>query len=360
MIPFSSKITSFWRYQIGGWAFSLFWKCQFVCWVAFVLVAIPIKMHIFGSFSGASVSLYRDGMGFVMTFVLHEVYRRISFRRVRIAWIFTIIIVLSVSGGIFQTFLSQTIQHIPPFDRAGFSDDTITIVVYYYRIGLLFAWSMFYFLLRLVHEGRDTDSRLVETLAIHRKTEIQMLRTQIIPHFLFNALNTILSALEEGKKGAPKMLQSLSDYLNYSLIHKNDDFVSLGEECDALMDYIAVKKARLRDDLDFASRVDPDMRMARVPGVCLQPLVENAIKFARETSVPPFIIRLHIAREESTLLIEVCNTGRWISPEPCRTSGGVGLENIRQRLNWLYPEQHSMEIIPEEGWVSVQIRIPIL
>jgi len=349
------------RFHFWNWSsVSIFWKCQLVCWVAFALVAIPIKRHLFGSFSGASVSLYRDGMGFLMTFALHEVYRRISFRRIRIAWILAIIITLSVGGGIFQTFLSQTIEHIPPFDRARLSDDTITIVVYYYRIALLFFWSLIYFVLRLIYEGRDTESRLADSVTNHRKTEIQMLRGQIIPHFLFNALNTILSALEDGKRGAPKMLQSLSDYLNYSLIHKNDDFVSLGEECDALMDYIAVKKARLRDDLSFACQIDPDTRTARVPGVCLQPLVENAIKYARETSVPPFIIRLHITREESTLLIEVCNTGRWITPEPYRASGGVGLENVRQRLNWLYPGQHTMEVIPEEGWVSVQIRIPCL
>ncbi len=347
------KMRSFWL------NLSLFWKCQILCWTAFALVTIPVKTHLFGSYSGASVSLYRDGMGFLMTFALHEVYRRISFRRVRIAWILATIIVLSAAGGILQTFLSQTIEHIPPFNRARLSDDTITIVVYYYRIGLLFSWSLIYFVLRLIYEGRDTDSRLFHAVAAHRETELQMLRVQMNPHFLFNALNAIAAMVGKSGMELKALIQSLSDYLRFSLDHGADALIPLGTEYDAMRDYLAIEKSRFSDDLEIECHIDEAARPVAVPGIILQPLVENAIKYGRETSELPLKVRVKVSRPDATAVrIDVRNTGYWTDLKSRGKSSHLGLKNLRRRLELLYADRHRLEITDDDGWVTVNINIP--
>jgi len=337
---------------------TLFWKCQIWGWAAFVILSIPAKMIVLGSLSASVVSLYRDGIGFLLTWGMHEIYRKISYRRVPVLGVILLILVLSLLSSGIEMLVSRALHRVVLFEEAGFSNGTVATGVFYYRAALFACWSFLYFGVWLVYEAMEKDGRLAHAIEGHREAELQLLRMQINPHFLFNSLNAILNVLERQKQGGIRMVQALCDFLNYSLIHKDDNFVLLGEEYDALMDFLALEKVRFGKNLDLACQIEPEARSAQVPGVLLQPLVENAIKFSRETSDPPFIVRLNIAREGSGLLIEVCNTGRWIVPDPQRLSGGVGLENIRKRLEWLYPGRHTLEVVPEEGWVAVKLRIP--
>lgn len=119
-----------------------------------------------------------------------------------------------------------------------------------------------------------------------------------------------------------------------------------------------LEEARLGKILNIACQIDGAVREIRVPGVILQPLVENAIKFGCATCSPPVIVRIAVKGENSELLIEVANTGKWIEPEERRVSGGLGLANVRQRLDWLYGGRYQLETLFEENWVSVIIRIP--
>lgn len=97
----------------------------------------------------------------------------------------------------------------------------------------------------------------------------------------------------------------------------------------------------------------------RVPGVILQPLAENAVKYGLLTRHPPVAIRLEIRREDPFLVIQVCNTGHWMEPDPYRTSGGIGLTNLRRRLNRVYGRKYCLNTFEEEGWVTVQVFLPI-
>ena len=338
---------------------SLFWRFQLAGWLALTIFTFPLKWVILESIPGAVlISCYRDGLGFLLTIGMREIYRRGYRKKMSKTGLAVMVIVVSLLGGLILTFFSLAFHHLFAFEEEKIFTNAASFAVFYFRTGLCVCWSLLYFGIKLMRESTNRELRLVMEQADRREAELQMLRAQINPHFLFNALNTILFAVEKQKQGVARMVQALTDYLNYSLLHRNDEFVTLGEECDALMDYLALEKARFGETLNLACQIDPETRTTRVPGVFLQPLVENAIKFACETSTSPFIVRLNITRKESGLLIEVCNTGHWITPDPQRTSGGVGLENIRQRLKLLYPGQESLEIVPEEGWVAVRIHLP--
>jgi LytS/YehU family sensor histidine kinase len=132
----------------------------------------------------------------------------------------------------------------------------------------------------------------------------------------------------------------------------------MGEEYDALMGYLTLERARLDGKLNIDCEIDNQARKALVPGIILQPLVENAIKYGRETSPSPLQLRLHVFREGPELQMEVSNSGHWIEKDKNRTSGGVGLENLQRRRALIYPGQHRIEITRKEESVSVRICIP--
>jgi LytS/YehU family sensor histidine kinase len=124
------------------------------------------------------------------------------------------------------------------------------------------------------------------------------------------------------------------------------------------MGYLTLERSLLDGKLNIDCHIDNEARKALVPGIILQPLVENAVKYGRETSPSPLKLRLHVLRDGPELQIEVSNSGHWIEKDKSRSSGGVGLENLQRRLALLYPGRHRIEIAKKEDHVSVRICIP--
>jgi len=340
-----SKLTPFWKFQLGGWA-------------VYALIVIPVKWALFGSIAGAAISFYRELIGLTLTFGMYLVYRRI-YGRWPVSGILFTVFVLSFAGSAIEIILSFALHNVVFFEEAGFSNDTTRMGVLYYRAAVFAAWSFLYFMFRLISESQDLRQRLAEALAHYRETELQMLRVQMNPHFLANALSGILASVGQQLPKVAATVQALGNYLNYSLIHQKDDFVTVSEEYEALTDFLTLEKESFGKKLNIGCRIDDSARSLKVPGVLLQPLVENAVKYGFRTCLPPIVVRLAVSRCESDLLIEVANTGRWVNPDKNRTAGGIGLRNIRRRLQWLYGNKHQIEILEEEGWVTIRIRLPI-
>jgi len=125
------------------------------------------------------------------------------------------------------------------------------------------------------------------------------------------------------------------------------------------MAYLAVEKARFREEMEIECHIEDAARSISCPGILLQPLVENAIKYGRKTSPLPLKIRLAITCQSSRIVrIEIANTGHWVEPPPRAGLGGVGLENLRQRLALLYPENHTLDSFTEDRWVIVRVDLP--
>lgn len=188
-----------------------------------------------------------------------------------------------------------------------------------------------------------------------------MIRAQTSPHFLFNALNTIRAGVEEVTPALGRLVQSLSDFLRFSLDHTQSDLISLGREFDAMRDYLAVEKSRFGDSLEFACEIAPSLRESLVPGIILQPLVENAIKYGQETSESPLKLTVRItAPDARTIRMEVSNSGHWLEPQAREKESHLGLQNLRHRLELLYPDRHGLDITEADGWVRVRLEIPAL
>lgn len=216
------------------------------------------------------------------------------------------------------------------------------------------------FRIKLTRDSMARDVELARKETERQRLEIQMLRAQINPHFLFNALKTIIASIGKPGQQAKELIHAFAEYLHYSLKNGDSTLVPLQEELEAIEGYLTVEKARHRDNLEIESSVDPSAHDALVPGVLIQPLVENAIKYGKKTSLRPLRIRLAIARANSRKLrLDVSNTGRWMTKSIPDETGGIGMANLRQRLNAIYGEKHTLNAMEENGWVRVRVEIPL-
>lgn len=186
-----------------------------------------------------------------------------------------------------------------------------------------------------------------------RQLQLEVLKSQLQPHFLFNTLNTIAAMIHADVRAADRMIQRLSDLLRMTLANIGKDEITLAEELNFIRTYLEVERVRFGDRLTSSIDVSSEAMVAMVPALFLQPLVENSIRHGQAS-----LIRIGAACTGSRLLITVIDDGSGIpSSRPVRE--GVGLSNTRKRLQQLYPEDHAFRIAPRKhGGVEVTAEIP--
>ncbi len=186
------------------------------------------------------------------------------------------------------------------------------------------------------------------------QAQLQALRHQLDPHFLFNALNTIATLVREDAVAAERALASLAQLLRHSLA-TDDAAGTVAHELAVIRALAALARARFEDDVQIAvDAADLDLARDPLPPFLVQPLVENAIKHGMRTAVPPVAIHVAIARCAGGLAIDVANDGRLDGPGP---GDPIGLGNLRARLALLYPQRHTLELEQRDGRVYARMRL---
>jgi signal transduction histidine kinase len=196
-------------------------------------------------------------------------------------------------------------------------------------------WSCIYLTQTYGDRLRANEVRLLEAQALASDAQNRMLRYQINPHFLFNTLNALSSlVLQKRTERAEQMLLALSSFLRYSLARAPAEAVPLREEAQAQSEYLRIEQARFGDRLKFIKRIEPEVETVLLPSLILQPLIENAVKYAVAPTSAPVTIELIARRDGPNVEIRVCDDGCGASTEA--PSLGVGLENVRRRLDVAY------------------------
>ncbi len=216
--------------------------------------------------------------------------------------------------------------------------------------------------MRYLRELRAQRERTLKAETLAREAELQMLRYQLSPHFLFNALNSVRSLIEEDKKLAWEMLTQLSEFLRYSLISSDQKVAPFSREVEAIRNYFQIQSIRFEENLETEIGVSEEAETVPIACFLVHPLVENAVKYGMQTSPRPLKIVLTGEVKNNNLIITVSNTGRLVAPEceealvngsGCGT--GTGLKNIRQRLELMHPGSHSFDIYESDGIVTARI-----
>ncbi len=209
---------------------------------------------------------------------------------------------------------------------------------------------------------REREKRAAASEAQLTKARLDALQAQLHPHFLFNALNAISTLLRSDTRAAQDALASFSELLRLALCHSTHPEVTLREDLEFLTRYIEIQQTRLGERLRFEQIVAPEFLDCLVPALLLQPLVENAIRHGIEPSPSPGVVRVvvHAPAERLVLTVEDNGAG-FSSKEQERHDGvGIGLQNLRSRLETLYGAAQRIEFGPRpEGGVAVTVEIPL-
>jgi LytS/YehU family sensor histidine kinase len=190
------------------------------------------------------------------------------------------------------------------------------------------------------------------------QARLETLRYQLNPHFLYNALNSVEALSRDGPAQIPEVVRRLCECPRYALHPKKGGLATLEQELRAVASYLLVERLRFGERLVVESDVSNAVQSAAVPEFLLQPLVENAIKHGMRTSDMPLRVVIRAGCTNGALEIEVRNTGRWSSDAGDAKDGGVGLDNLKSRLDRLYADRYRLKATENAGWVSVAVAIP--
>jgi two-component system LytT family sensor kinase len=245
---------------------------------------------------------------------------------------------------------------------------------YFGSLSVFLSWTALYYGIKYYELLTAEHEMLIQELALKkeeqykralaessaRDAQLRMLRYQLNPHFLFNTLNAInsLVQLSENSK-AQEMLVLLSEFLRHSLEHAGLERVSLEDELESLMLYLNIEKVRFEDRLTLEFDIAPQARQALVPGLILQPILENSMKYAIGANEDGGKVRITARVLQGQLQLEVSDTGPGMDAVKIAEGRGVGLHNTLERLETMYENSYSFEAVETEpSGLTVRLRIP--
>lgn len=213
---------------------------------------------------------------------------------------------------------------------------------------------------RLQVAANEIETRALRAEAAAKEHELRHLQEQMNPHFLFNALNAV-AANKDDPAAVEQVTQDLAEYLRFSL-RQARTCEPLSRELDALQTYLAVQRARFRDNLVCRVVADRAAHAVLVPPMLIQPLLENALHYGAKTSSMPLRVNVSATVTGGWLEVIVANSGRWVPPDPKR-SPGTGIRSIRKRLELVADKTATVDthLEPDNdgGWVRVVVRLPV-
>lgn len=240
-----------------------------------------------------------------------------------------------------------------PFGVYFWSTSSQNLLLYALLLGI--AHMTLYY--RRYREREQAAEQLAKGLT---EARLQALKMQLQPHFLFNTLNAISALIPADAKPARRMVARLGDLLRTTLEHEDTQEITLREELAFLEPYIEIEQARLGERLTVVMQIEPALLDARVPHLILQPLVENAIRHGIASRIEPGTVEICASLRSGgrTLQLEIRDDG-WGPASSTSTRRGVGLTNIRSRLEQLYGGEHRFRLEHRPGGgATVRISIP--
>jgi signal transduction histidine kinase len=349
------RLPTFWQLQFGGWMLYLV-----MIYITFLTVAPE------GAFYRLfEIKLFRTIIGFSLTCAMRPVYKHF-WNRLSIQKMILLALGTSIVFGVLWTGAEMLIANLRTtgFDiwaslarsPRGALDYAMTLT----------AWSALYFGIKYWQEWQqEREKTLLErenalaAIALANEAQLEMLRYQLNPHFLFNSLNSLRASIDEDSARAKQMVTQLADFLRHSLQNGDALEVSLADELEAAKNYLAIEKVRFEEKLKISFDIDESAKSFRVPCFLLNPLVENAVKHGfKNGNGKPLEICVKARRENGQLILEVANTGHLSGNGANGASGTrIGLKNVRERLEKLFPGKSEFRLYEESQKVHAVVAI---
>jgi LytS/YehU family sensor histidine kinase len=202
-------------------------------------------------------------------------------------------------------------------------------------------------------ERNERENKLRSTL---QNAEIDLLRSRLNPHFLFNSLNSLNALIQTEPENASKMLLQLSDFLRFSIEKDKQEKIDLKEELENLERYMSIEQVRFGDRLKFSRKIKDEALLLKLPAMLLQPLLENAIKYGLGSKLDDVNIKIEARVSKGNLLLEVENM--YDSQVSVGKGSGQGIDNVCKRLEMIYKKTADFRVEKTDRLFQVKILIP--
>ncbi len=261
-----------------------------------------------------------------------------------------------ITSIVVQTFIHLIIYHFIPL--SGITDFSwIGFVGYIFNVFVvLILWAAIYFAIKFVEKNRKTEMEKLALKSALQEAELMILKNQVNPHFLFNALNNIRSLILIEPEKARKMVTHISDLLRYSIQFNAAEKVALSAEIEIVKDYLQLESIQFGERLRYSFEISPETEKIEIPPMAIQLLVENSIKHGLSVQKHGGEILIKSYLRDSILIIEVTNSGQ-LKKEQKRE--GVGLKNLVERMKILFGHFAEFELEnSSEKTVTATLKVP--
>ena len=343
-----------------------FWIINTLGWIIFVsadtfIVSAKLVLSSWHNFLDNTLEW---SAGYFSTIGLRFIYKKIDYKSKSILTVLGIVLICSLVASFIMFSASHVIFSLMnPEEFEKYIDTIFTFNYVALRftqiLPLVTSWSLLYFGIKFWLDWSKEHDRAEKLDLLAQSAQLQMLRYQVNPHFLFNSFSSLRALIRTNQKKAEQMVSKLSEFYRYSLTIKNNSEVPLIDEVEAVEHFFEIEKIRFGNKLKYDITIDSLAEEYPVPCFTIHPLVENAIKYGMKTSKLPLKIKINGFVKNNNLVLCVANSGKWLKNTSSSDIQGTntGLENIKSRLEYSYPDNHKIDIKEEDDFVKVIIEI---
>lgn len=296
--------------------------------------------------------------GYFITFCLHLIYKKYFWHRWKILSLIIIAFIYSFIAGILWSFMTQLLGNLL-FDIPLKLPRESLFQLVSLNYTTIFLWSCLYLGYKIWEEWNNQKYLLEHERALLKTSQLEMLKYQLNPHFLFNTLSSLRGLITVDQLKAREMVTQISEFLRYSLLEGKNNEVQLIKEIEIIKQYLNIEQVRYNEDLIVEFKISPETNDFMIPIFLIHPLVENAVKHGMQTSSLPLKIYISSSIIDNYLFLQVKNSGKWIDENDRTNKNGtsVGLQNIQKRLDLFFADDFTFEIIKDPEFVKVEIKI---
>jgi two-component system LytT family sensor kinase len=341
----SSRNVRFWSLHAAGWlAYGL------AVYFGFLFYKRPAGL-------GPAIAIAAAG-GFVLSIPMRYVYRAIWGRGER--WVIPVVLATSYLTALALRIVIN-LDRLHFLDRKPFTSPFDLFEGALMSTYLLLCWSALYFGIKYYESKQQQQEAVLRAVTLAQEAQLKMLRYQLNPHFLFNTLNAISTLiLDNQNRTANRAVMRLSEFLRYTLDQDPMKRVTLRQEIEALDLYLGTERLRFGERLRLEYAIEGVALDALVPSLLLQPLLENALKYAVSPRELGGMVRIEGRVRGSMLELSVTDDGPGLddSSRPTERRGGVGLRNTLERLAVLYGDNYRFAVFDSHPGLRVEMALP--
>ncbi|MBI2416940.1 MAG: histidine kinase [Ignavibacteriales bacterium] len=335
-----------------------YWLCQISGWCAYIAInqVITVTASRF-TWRMFFIDLYLGVLGLGLTHVYRYIiatrkWIELSYKEIIFRILFSSFFLAALIIGLL--FSIMFFNNMIPVNVNITGSVTVNL---FYAFFVIIIWSLLYFGFHYLENYRTSEIEKLVWEAAVKDFELKTLKSQLNPHFMFNAMNSIRALIEEDPERAKTAITQLSNIFRYSLRIERVETVPLEDEIKVIEDYLALELVRYEERLKYSITIAPDTRSIEIPPMMLQTLVENGIKHGVAKMPAGGEITLTAFAKDNALTIIITNHGV-LNEDDVKNAKGFGLANTKQRLHLLYGSRAQFNLSNENDKVVVKIIIP--